>query len=379
MTHFCGIVRKFAAKLRKIRNRMDKRYIWGFCMMLVTALSLTSCLTDDSSEVNYTNDTAITAFSVSCVNRYVHKKTTSGADTIVKLTVTSSLPVFTIDQYKKEVYNTTSLPSDCDLKHVLVSITSKNSGVIVLKSLTSDSLYYYSSTDSIDFSQPREIRVMAPDGSTYRAYTVNINAKAASNSNVVWEEMGPESVLPSVISQNYSLKKGEGIDFEFSKDGGNSWSAERIGYDEKQSLLPDTDIAWLSFSYTASVNTDYELMVGGNDNDASASVVWRKLVDKDLSQDASWVYVPKDPANKYVLPKMSNISLAWFNDQIIALGSDSKFYESRDQGITWKVSTQISLPEGADATCLKMATDAEGNLWLWDATTDKRWKGQLAN
>ena len=114
------------------------------------ALLMTSCLTsDDDSGIIYNNDTAITAFSLTTVNRYIHTTSKSGKDSVYKRVITNPA-TFNIDQYEKRIFNTDSIYADCDLKHVLVTITTKNSGVVAIKDIASDTLRTYNSTDSID-------------------------------------------------------------------------------------------------------------------------------------------------------------------------------------------------------------------------------------
>lgn len=353
---------------------MNKRYIFGLCLMCAFALSLVSCLKDDDTSTTSTNnDIAVTSFSISKINRYVHTTTSAGKDTVYKTTVSSNLPVFTIDHYKKEIYNTTNLPADCDLKHVLVSIGSKNSGVLTIKSLISDTLFYYSSTDSIDFSQPRTLRVSAPDGSGYRLYTVTMNAKASTES-VIWEKKSVDDALPEEFNYDFRLKKGEGNTFMLSPDGGENWLTEILGDEEDPELLPTSDITWVSFPFSSSYHGEYWLLVGTNDNEANECVVWRKIVDYDESIIDKWAYIPRESTNSYFLPRMSNLSLAWFDNKIIAHGDTDVFYESRDQGITWKAS-KIVAPEEANNTRLRIANDVDGHLWLLDPVSGDIWKG----
>ena len=103
--------------------------------LIMGALLITSCLsTDDDSGIIYNNDTAITAFSLTTVNRYVHTISKSGKDSVYKRVITNPA-TFNIDLYEKRIFNTDSIYADCDLKHVLVTITTKNSGVVAILSL----------------------------------------------------------------------------------------------------------------------------------------------------------------------------------------------------------------------------------------------------
>ena len=100
--------------------------------MLACALLVTSCLKDDNnSEVQYYNDTAIVTFKLATVNRYVHTTSSTGADSVYKKTLSDPV-VFTIDQAQHKIYNTDSLQSDVDLNHILATVSSKNSGTVVV-------------------------------------------------------------------------------------------------------------------------------------------------------------------------------------------------------------------------------------------------------
>lgn len=353
-----------------------KRYIYTLCVMLSIALCLTSCLKDDDTQMTYSDDMVISTFSLSAVNRYITKKTSAGKDTTTQAKITSGLPVFTIDQYKHRIYNTKPLPSGCDLGHVLATITGK--GTILLKSMVSDSLFYYNSTDSIDFSQPRDICVYALDGSGYRTYQVTVNKEEAGDEDVQWSEYAAGSPeIPATLYQTIALQKGEGNTFQLSKDGGNTWTDEQLGDDEDPSLLPESNIAWVSFPYAANENTDYEIMAGSLSSDLIACTVWRKIVEKDAcAEPARWVNIPTDDSMQYYLPKMSLLSLIWFDNGLYAIGNTGNVFKSRDGGITWKESDDISLPDDLESDNVKAVTGQDGSLWLMDTDSGRVWRGE---
>ena len=352
-----------------------KRYICALCVMLSFALCLTSCLGDDDTNVTYSDDMVITSFALTAVNRYDTKTTSAGKDTTTITKLSSGLPVFTIDQYKNQIYNTEPLPAGCDLKHLLANISGK--GTILLKSMVSDSLFYYSSTDSIDFSQTRDICVYALDGSGYRIYQVTVNKMESEDEDFHWSEYAAGSPeIPAALYQTFALQKSEGNGFQLSKDGGNTWSDEQLGDDENPSLLPESDIAWLSFPYSANKNTDYEIMAGSLSSDDTACTVWRKIVEKsEGAAPARWVNIPVADSKEYYLPKMSPLSLIWFDNAIYAIGNTGIFYKSRDGGITWKESDDISLPDGLESNNVKAITAEDGSIWLMDADSGRAWRG----
>ena len=60
-----------------------KRYIEALCLLTVSLILNTSCLgSNDDSNTEYSNDTAIKTFSLTTVNRYVHTTSKSGKDSV---------------------------------------------------------------------------------------------------------------------------------------------------------------------------------------------------------------------------------------------------------------------------------------------------------
>ena len=336
------------------------KYISALCALIIGTLSLTSCLnSSDDSDITYYNDTAITAFSLTTVNRYIHTTSKSGNDSVYKKTLSSPVK-FHIDQYKRVIYNTDSLYADCDLSHVLVSIGAKNNGYVVIKSLTSDTLFNYYSTDSLDFSQPREIRAYANDGTGYRAYQVEINKHQAVTDKILWEKMSVGSYptdnekkrWEEIVAANDQLGPFIGAGtmeaYAFnkdmtaimvSKDGGVEWTADSL--DSDASFLPKESFAFVSYPFTTNEQTDYQILA----------------------------------YNRYYLPAMIDFSLVYFHGNVLAI--DSNWIRiSRDGGVTWKTSEGMQLPSD-NLFGVEACTDDKGALWLKDKNTDEVWRGIL--
>lgn len=375
-----------------------KRYIYTLCMMLVGAFLMTSCLgTDDDLNTDYYKDTAITAFSLTTVNQYIHTKGKTGNDSTYKKTL-SSLPVFTIDQYQGLIYNTDSLPSGSDTSHLLATISSKNSGIIIINyptSTGSDSLLYYNSTDSIDFSKPREIRVYCYDNSSYRSYTVTVNVHQSETDKLLWEKKqatdyptdsrkaqwealaasaGMKQFIGAGTKEAYALSE-EGL-LMVTKDEGATWAEDIL--DEDASLLPTANIAFLSFPFQYNKDTDYQLLVGTTNDNSDACTIWRKLAEYgERSIVGKWAYLPLQATNPYYLPKQEHISLVYFMEKILAVGSNGIIYISYDQGITWKTKNGYKLPDGLSSYNISMTTDSQGALWLINNDDNEVWRGYM--
>lgn len=196
-----------------------KRNLLPITLILAGVMMLTSCLSDDdsSSDIVYYGDGAITAFSLGTLNQYylynngdTIKKTTDGTDSTT--TVDCSSVKMTIDQlaYARDkegnltkchpIFNTDSLPAGTDISRVLTSVSSKNSGVVTLlrlkkNSTDKDTLDYYSSSDSIDFTTPREFRVFSTDGTYYRRYLVTLNVHKEQPDSFAWHRQQFSDVL----------------------------------------------------------------------------------------------------------------------------------------------------------------------------------------
>lgn len=189
----CGILSKFARKNQK--ELMMKRIFIPFTILLSTVMVFASCLNDDDKEVTYYDDSAITLFSLGTLYRTVHTTSSKGVDSTYQTTIDASGYSFYIDQEKREIYNPDSLPYGTDVRRVVCTVTSKNNGLIGIKSVTSDSVFSYSSTDSLDFTITRHMVAYASSGKAKRAYTVHVNVHQEEADVFNWGNMGKQEVF----------------------------------------------------------------------------------------------------------------------------------------------------------------------------------------
>lgn len=372
-----------------------KRIIRTLCVLLAGTIGLTSCLGSESdTELTDYRDMAITSFTLSTINRYVSTKSTkTGNDTIVKNVLSGTTYAMTIDQLGHQIYNQNPLPQGTDVKHVLCTIGTKNSGVVALKSKTSDSLVWFSTSDSIDFSVPRVFRVYAIDGSGSRDYTVTLNVSSTQGAAFKWTQGAdiPAADLSSMrlvtVADTVQLIPADGLigstanmDYLMGTDGQlmgrligtTAWQPEAI--DEADSLLPATGTASLvSWPYAPADNTDYVLMVGTpRQDDATSMRVWRKIAPHEGG--GQWVFMPFDDDNQYFLPRQELMSLALFEGTVLAIGSQQTIYQSRDQGITWRKVSEFELPTTLTGAQVLMA-GANGERLFLVTNTGQVWTG----
>ena len=380
--------------------------------LLSAAVMFVSCLTTTENEATLYDDAAITAFTLGTVNQYVHTTTAAGTDSVYKTTFTGSAYAFHIDQLKREIYNTDSLPMGSDASHIVCTITTRNSGLCTIQSLTSDSLFYYSSTDSIDFSVPRHFYIYSTDGTGFTEYTIRVNVHQEMGNVFKWQQMDytPGNALPAVTTEPEMPALPQGIKqyigsstkemyalsddnkLMVTRDDGVTWQEDLL--DEDASLLPVRDLAIVSYPMYLADSTDYVLLVGNRSLEEypqeSVAMVWRKIVDySSNAPTGKWVYVERDDVSKYMLPRMQNLAMVKYDDGILAIGGAgiggatvtpwSTIYQSRDNGITWKQNSRYKMPEGFDTSATKVlfGTDSYNYLWLFSEETGQLWRGRL--
>ncbi len=282
-------------------------------MLLVIAV-LTSCLKSNDDEAVYYNDAAITSFTLGTLNRYLHTTTAAGKDSIYKTSVAASSYKFNIDQINHVIFNPDSLPLGIDASKVVCTIGTKNNGLVVIKNLNNDSLKYYTSSDSIDFSQPREARVYATDGMSYQKYTIKVNVHQEDGDAFGWKQMADNNQL-AALSGMKAMVLGKRI-FVFGNDGGTTVGYTTTDGNEWTTLTPNINTPLTAGAYKQTVaNADSIYMMNGN----------MLLRTADGSQ---WDEIGETTA----IAKLIGAS----KKELYGMTADNKLMVSRDGGHQWQ-------------------------------------------
>lgn len=293
-----------------------KRKFFAFIALITATLSLSSCLSSDETTVEYTHDTAITAFSLGSLDRYT--KTKAGKDTLLKANVTGSDYKFYIDQAQRLIYNVDSLPCGVRDTAILATISSKNSSPILLMDInkTDSVAAYYSSSDSINFSKPRFIRVYSSDYSAYAEYKVTVNVHKELPYEFKWHELAQNNSQLAAFSDLKAVACGDDI-YVFGK------TAE--GTQVLKSAINDGS-AWSSIMMNVSLSSDaYQ----------SAVALEGKLYISDggkvyASADAAtWALVSSENADVKQLIGASSKNLYAYN-------TAAGISVSKDKGVSWE-------------------------------------------
>ena len=311
------------------------RTIYPSLLSMVAALVLfASCLGDDDDNLTYYDDTAITSFTLGTLNRTMHTLSSEGEDSTYTDEVDGSEYSFFIDQAACEIYNPDSLPEGTDNSKVVCTIYSKNSGVVVFKNIDSDTLTYYDSSDSIDFSEPREVRVYSLSGYYYRTYTISVNVHQEDSTEMNWalqatntSAFGPMEHIRSIVNDDNTI-------FVFGTDGSqtSAFYASVSDLDTWTEANLDTRIASDADAYANIVLKDGYLYVLCSDGTLLRSP------DAD-----SWEYVSSAPIEKLVA--------AGGEENLYGIGADSIMI-SADNGVTWTTDGHDDDVEYLPAECI---------------------------
>lgn len=357
-----------------------KRKFFAFIALITATLSLSSCLSsDDDLNVEYTHDTAITAFSLGTLDQW--GKTKDGTkDSLYKAVVAGANYKFYIDQATRQIYNVDSLPCGVRDTAILATISSKNSSPILLMDINkTDSITgYYSSSDSINFSKPRRIRVYSSDYSAYAQYKVTVNVHQELPYEFKWHKLAQNnsqlaafSDLKAVACGDYIYvfgKTAEGTKvLKFAINDGNAWS----------SIMMNVSLS--SDAYQSAVALDDKLYIadGGKVYASADAATWTVVSgNADIKQliGASSKNLYAYTATGISVSKDKGVS--WEQEK---LDTDADYLPT--QNISMNVAGVLSAKDVENVMLLgtrdKALNDTVATTWLrtvdYDANEDGQW------
>ena len=238
-----------------------RRILLPFAVCLSVILIFASCLKDDEDETVYSDDAAIISFTLSDLKRTITTTSKNGSDSTYQVSVSGSSYKMYIDQINHLIYNVDSLPYGTNVSKVLCTVSSKNSGLIAIKNVDNDTLKYYDSTDSIDFTQPRKFFAYSNDGASRQEYEVRLNVHYEQNDQFVWN--CSDIALPAGI-QGMKALSCNGRVYVFASDGSRTY----VYYCEEDNSdgwkLAESAISLPPYSYQNMVERDQHLYTYSN-------------------------------------------------------------------------------------------------------------------
>lgn len=171
---------------------------------------MTSCLDNDVDQITYTSETSITGFSLGTLHIDRVGKDKDGKDSAYVDTLDCSNYPFTIDQINRTITNKDSLPVGTHIDKVITSIT-YDAGMLAYKPKGSDNDTIWTSTDSIDFTEPVEFKVYAYSGVEGKPYKVTINVHQQEPDTISWKKFDNNPFSAGNLSEQKAVYANEKV------------------------------------------------------------------------------------------------------------------------------------------------------------------------
>lgn len=210
--------------------------ILSIMLMLACFVSLVSCMNDDTEVVSY-DEAALASFSLGTLQRTYDTKTAAGKDTTVTVSYTGTQYPFYIDQINGTVWNVDSLPCGTHIDKALCNMAAVNGGMICLLNQTRDSVNVWQSTDSVDLSYDRGLRVFSNSGKYMRDYNIHVNVSKVAKRATEWYAMPAAEQIGGLLAGMRAIRVGDemvvyGSDGEktaaYSTADGKTWNSAGI-------------------------------------------------------------------------------------------------------------------------------------------------------
>ena len=173
------------------------------------------------------------------------------------------------------------------------------------------------------------------------------------------------------------------------KDNTFAYSADMLewnNYDQNAGNGIDKRIAYFSEALRTNPNIHRTIVIGSAKQSADTCVqVWSKI-----STEQEWAEVVPMGTNRYGCPNLENLAVISYHGKMYAFGGKSlgnrlvpteafdACYESRDNGVTWRVRDYaFSLAkafEGRDGN-FTTVVDAHNRVWMLWGTSGEVWRG----
>lgn len=331
---------------------MKIKFLPLIAVLFAATSIMTSCLDNDVEQITYTSETSITGFSLGTLNIDRIGKDKNGLDSHYVDTLDCSNYPFTIDQINRIITNKDSLPVGTYIDKVITNIT-YDAGMLGYTPKGSDHDTIWTSTDSIDFTDPVEFKVYAYSGVEGKPYKVTINVHKQEPDTISWKKFDTQLQLFNAGSlSEQKAVYANGKVYVFGKNGnGTHIEYSDVANDNPSPWVPVTDnipsnidtysaTAWAGNIYflargtndkqlyKLNVTTDkiepvgtetFEMLIGGNDIKSELYAVkeGEKGKKSGIYKENTWT----EDANSFTLfpvgkPFFSNTTTASYNNDI---------------------------------------------------------------
>lgn len=181
-----------------------RKLTYSLLLLLTALVCITSCKSDEVATVELSSDCYISHVSLGQVKRAMLGGSTG--DSVYYVRFSAAGYTMTINQHFPEtIENQTPLPYNTQTDAILLNIQFK--GTLVYQYEGDETVYPYSSSDSIDCSRPVIFTVYSSDGSSKRDYKMTINVYQEDAEAFPWQKVcESELLMPDTIRRAQLLK-----------------------------------------------------------------------------------------------------------------------------------------------------------------------------
>ena len=184
--------------------------------IIIGAAIMTSCLEDETYEIQYNLQSSIRSFSIGTMEIDKMGKDKNGQDSAYIDTIYCGNYPFSINQLSRQIENKDSLPVGTRLDRVLTNIKADTDIITYKKKNYKGELIdtAWTNTDSIDFTQPVMVKVYSYTPNEFenklyegKEYVVKINVHQQVPDSLQWTKNGESYVLGNGFGSSLSMQK----------------------------------------------------------------------------------------------------------------------------------------------------------------------------
>lgn len=279
--------------------------------LFVVACSISSCLDSDTIEYEYSSNASITAFSITDSIITYYPAVVDGKDTTLSTAVIGTDYPFVINQKEGLIYNPDSLPVGTDVSKVVVGITADTYGIYIVAE--TDSLW--EETDSLNFENPIQFKVLSEIGSFGRTYTAKINVHQQEPDSLNWQQVAGN--FDKSIRKQKAVYANSNI-YVFAEQAGSV----------VMTMTSDED----GSDWTAPIGIEIPA-----EADYTSVMVWNSqfyiLAENELYASTDGIHWGKTECTQRFSKLLANVQSS-NNLKLIGIDTDNHYIESKD-GIVW--------------------------------------------
>ena len=210
-----------------------------YCLtLLVTVLTLSSCLDSDNDNINYelSSDAQVTSLRLSSKE--------DSLNILSRVGFSINQVAYNPDQVGSNplapiIFNKDSLPYLFDVEMARLSMTTNRASGVKLHLANPDSTYIWNMSDSVKIKRLKQIEVFAEDGRTTKKYTFVLNTHQQDPDTIFWQNIKTDNYIGTTPTDQVTVSNGSKFYTYFnannniglytsSIDNGVTWLSETL-------------------------------------------------------------------------------------------------------------------------------------------------------